>query len=357
MRWKVLQYQQKYTNFNKQIAKQAEIYRTAELTKEEIKELSSAASNKLIAAHILTAIKLTEEHIKKLGTLTEEDLRADFVSAISDQKNGMTTIIDRSVAKQVATLVSTLVNGYQGFSSSFLNIVITGPAGIGKTSLAYKLSHILTKCHLISTDIVTIASRSDVVASYLGQTAIKIRNLLFENLEGILFIDEAYQVGGCPTPDQYGMEGLTEMVNFLDKYVGISIVMVAGYAKQMKECFFDRNEGLRRRFPIRFELKELTSIQLLRIFLINILESLGDNPFQPEDLYLAYSSINKMRVENYFPNMGGDIIILVNKFVISYLSLGKTREALIESFYEYCTRDFEAKKCTLLVDGLIREKI
>jgi hypothetical protein len=196
-----------------------------------------------------------------------------------------------------------------------------------------------------------------VVASYLGQTAIKIRNLLFENLEGILFIDEAYQVGGCPTPDQYGMEGLTEMVNFLDKYVGISIVMVAGYAKQMKECFFDRNEGLRRRFPIRFELKELTSIQLLRIFLINILESLGDNPFQPEDLYLAYSSINKMRVENYFPNMGGDIIILVNKFVISYLSLGKTREALIESFYEYCTRDFEAKKCTLLVDGLIREKI
>ena len=233
----------------------------------------------------------------------------------------------------------------------FQNIVITGPAGIGKSSLAYKFSFIFNKMHILSTDIVNIVSRSDIVASYLGQTAIKTKSLLFETLEGILFIDEAYQLGGCPKEDQYGSEALTEMVNFLDKYVGISIVIVAGYEKQMKECFFDRNEGLRRRFPNKFILKEFNSLQLLQIFLTKVMESLNYDPFDYEEVKLAYEIIDDMRERNYFPNMGGDMLVLASSFITTYLSSNQSiSEILMNAGYLYCIKDNDSDICTEIIN-------
>lgn len=354
LKWKKTEYEKRYINFKAQLQKEADTYSAAGLTKEEIKEMAPPSANKLIAANISMAINNVEIKISEVENITEKELQFNYLEAIDDSVNGLVSILNVEIVNQISAIISSLTRGYQAFSTSFQNIVITGPAGIGKTTIASKLSFIFRKLNIVCTNIVNIVSRSDLVASYLGQTAIKTKKALFESLEGILFIDEAYQVGGCPNSDQYGMEALTEIVNFLDKYIGISIVIVAGYEKEMNECFFERNEGLNRRFPHKFKLHPFSDLQLLKIFLDKVMRSLLYDPFDTETVNIAYNMMKELHTKNLVPNMGGDMLIMASDFIVSYLSTGDVRRSLFDCVYNICYRREDSDYCSTLVDNTAR---
>jgi len=77
----------------------------------------------------------------------------------------------------------------------FMHTVIYGPPGTGKTEIAKIMGKIYSKIGLLNKGTFKKVTRSDLIAGYLGQTALKTKDVINEALGGVLFIDEAYSLG------------------------------------------------------------------------------------------------------------------------------------------------------------------
>lgn len=154
-----------------------------------------------------------------------------------------------------------------GFSSLGISkhMVFYGNPGTGKTTIArklavvYKVLGILSKGHLIEAD------RSTLVAGYLGQTAIKTKEILEDAKGGILFIDEAYSLSQNGEQDQYGQEAIDTILKFMEDNRDDLIIVVAGYEGKMGE-FLDSNPGLKSRFNKYFYFSDYSAPELAEIF-------------------------------------------------------------------------------------------
>ncbi|MEY2447032.1 MAG: hypothetical protein QOH79_508 [Acidimicrobiaceae bacterium] len=148
------------------------------------------------------------------------------------------------------------------------HVVFTGNPGTGKTTVArllaqiYRTLGVVTKGHLVETD------RSQLVAGYVGQTAIQVRKVFDEADEGVLLIDEAYALvrGG---ENDFGKEAIDTIVKLVEDRRESVIVIVAGYPEEMAR-FVDANPGLRSRFPKTIHFPDYSTDELVQIF-----ESLG----------------------------------------------------------------------------------
>jgi hypothetical protein len=300
--------------------------------------------NKMVKSYLSTTIDLVEKNINELSEFLSSK---NFTFIQKDYQDAVTlieSITEEYIQNQISTLMASLLRGYQSFSTDFQNISITGPTGVGKTTLAVIISQIFKKMHLISSDVFREITRSGLVSYYPGQTSNKTKIELFGGLEGIIFIDEAYQLGGYPKEDVYGMESLKEILSFLESYIGISIVIVAGYEKEMEKRLFVRNERLRLCFPIRYQLYPCSSPVLFKFLLIILLKNYQKNIFaeipnsQKELIYL-YQMIRLLKEKNLLPKMGGSVQILAGKILRYYLSLGDFRRGVVSAVYEYLTQN------------------
>jgi Holliday junction resolvasome RuvABC ATP-dependent DNA helicase subunit len=144
------------------------------------------------------------------------------------------------------------------------HLVFSGNPGTGKTTVARLLSQIyravgvVSKGHLVETD------RSELVAGYVGQTALKTQETLVAALGGMLLIDEAYALARGGEND-FGREAIDTLVKFMEDHRDDLAIVAAGYTAEM-QTFIDANPGLRSRFTRIVTFPDYTTDELVSIF-------------------------------------------------------------------------------------------
>ena len=197
-------------------------------------------------------------------------------------------------------------------NNDYLHTVIYGPPGTGKTEVAKIMGKIYSKLGILKKGLFKKATRSDFVAGYLGQTAMKTKELIEECLGGVLFIDEAYALGNNEGRDSFAKEAIDTLCEGLSNHKNDIMVIIAGYEKELNDCFFSFNQGLESRFPWRFKTEDYKADELKLIFKKQVLDS--EWKIDDEDLKDEWFN-SKM---SYFKHYGRDMETLFSKVKIAH---------------------------------------
>jgi ATP-dependent 26S proteasome regulatory subunit len=196
-------------------------------------------------------------------------------------------------------------------NSDMMHAVITGSPGCGKTTFIEILAKVyiglgvLKKGHIVKT------RRSELIGKYLGHTAVQTQKKIEEAHGGILLIDEAYALGNPEGKDSFAKECLDTLNQALSEQKTEFICIIAGYKDALDSSFFKYNEGLKRRFPFRYEIEKYTSDELSMILLKKI-EEYGHYGVHKNSIWkieFTKKQLQNLIKDNYkhFVNQGGDM--------------------------------------------------
>jgi hypothetical protein len=182
-------------------------------------------------------------------------------------------------------------------SGDYMHTVLYGPPGTGKTEVAKILGNIFCNLGVLKSNTFKKVTRSDLVAGYLGQTAIKTREVIESAIGGVLFIDEAYALGNTEKRDSFSKECIDTLCEALSDHKHELMVIIAGYEKELNDCFFSYNEGLSSRFTWRYKIDSYDAVELRKIFekivrdnkwTFHERESVKDEWFKAKQPYFKY---------------------------------------------------------------------
>ena len=144
------------------------------------------------------------------------------------------------------------------------HMVFTGSPGTGKTTVARLIAGIYKELGVLSKGGLVEVDRSGLVAGYVGQTALKVTEVVNKALGGVLFIDEAYSLSSPGAANDFGGEAIDTLVKLMEDHRDDLVVIVAGYTKEMNE-FLQTNTGLISRFNKFIEFKDYNEDDLIAI--------------------------------------------------------------------------------------------
>lgn len=182
-----------------------------------------------------------------------------------------------------------------------LHMVFSGNPGTGKTTVARMLSRIYYELGLLSKGHLVEAERSSLVGGYVGQTAIKTKEVVESAYGGILFIDEAYTLTSSKGNTDFGQEAVDTLLKLMEDNRDKLVVIVAGYTELMEE-FLTSNPGLKSRFNKFIYFKDYNPEELTKIYEMRCEKHQFSLTEAAREKIVAYFTKKCLARENNFAN-------------------------------------------------------
>lgn len=180
------------------------------------------------------------------------------------------TIGLKALKKDIIKQILFFLQDFRSSNDDMLHTVIYGSPGVGKTLVGQIIGELYHKLGVIKSKgneyKFKIIKRSDLIGQYLGTTAKKTQEVIDSCIGGVMFIDEAYSLGNSGKQDIYAKECIDTLNQNLTEKKGQFMCIIAGYEKDLDECFFRYNEGLRRRFSFVYGIDKYSVEELVLIF-------------------------------------------------------------------------------------------
>lgn len=172
----------------------------------------------------------------------------------------------RQIIAQAKASAERRKRGLGGTKHSRLHMVFAGNPGTGKTTVARLVGQALYEAGVLESTTFKEVRASDLVSQYVGKTSQKTRAVVRSALDGVLFIDEAYQL--APPSDgsnSFNNDAITELVADMENYADRLVVIMAGYTQDMHDFFNRGNQGLLSRMPYWIDFPDYSPLELKQI--------------------------------------------------------------------------------------------
>lgn len=199
-----------------------------------------------------------------------------------------------NVKKIINDIFSSIMFKYKtdqvlNFEKNNKHMVFTGNPGTGKTTVAEIIAPLFYELGYLETDKVAFVAAEDLIAGYVGQTAIKTKNLIQQNQGGIIVIDEAYILSS--PAQQFGNEAITVILKEMEK--NKTMFIFAGYKKEMED-FIKMNSGLKSRVNTYVQFDDYSEKELLAMFM-NRLKNTNKNNNSKNKLTISIKALKKIK--------------------------------------------------------------
>ena len=279
--------------YNELYEKRTEDFSNGRLVRNHYEKVISNQASRLASIDVVNKPMLTEIAVEDLGIELEDKQSLDAVMAELNALIGLTSVKD-NINDMINLIKVQQARKEKGLATPSINmhLVFTGNPGTGKTTVArligkiYKALGLLSKGQMIETD------RSGLVAGYVGQTAIKTKDVIKQAEGGVLFIDEAYTLASGGNND-FGQEAIDTLLKAMEDKRSNMVVIVAGYPDLMRK-FINSNPGLESRFNQYIDFPDYNTDEMTELFL----KLCSDNQYSLEDEALVFL---RETIEKYHP--------------------------------------------------------